>query len=166
MKWKLLCPNMISMSGMEVNFIAKWSSLETVHLPDSILSVPRAWGTDKKQALHGKTASSPDHWHHYLTVKILIGIRIYTLHLQLSLVRDKNFQTKPVCFCLSLESTTTETDERNNKTYFFYRLGTQTGMIVQESQEDASCVARLMVGLILDDGFFQSAKFSLTGFVK
>lgn len=81
-------------------------------------------------------------------------------------MRDKNLPDKTSLFCLSIESTTTETDERNNKDDFFYRLGTQTGMITQETQEITSCVARSMVGLILDDGFFQSAKFSLTGFVK
>ena len=31
-----------------------------------------------------------------------------------------------------MESTTTEVDEKSNKDDFSYRLGTQTGMIVQE----------------------------------
>lgn len=65
-----------------------------------------------------------------------------------------------------MESTTTETDEKSNKDDFFYRLGTQTGMTVQEIQEDASSVVYSTVGLILNDGFFWSVKYSLTGFVK
>lgn len=65
-----------------------------------------------------------------------------------------------------MESMSTETDEKSNKDDFFYRLGTQTGMIAQEIQEDASSVAYSMVGVILSDGFFQSVKYSLTGFVK
>lgn len=65
-----------------------------------------------------------------------------------------------------MESTATETDEKSNKDDFFYRLGTQTGMIVQGIQDNASFVAHSMVRDFLKCGLFWSVKYSITGFAK
>lgn len=65
-----------------------------------------------------------------------------------------------------MESTGIETDEKSNKVDFFYRLGTQTGMIVQGIQDYASSVVHSITGEFLDNGLSWSVKNSTTGFAK
>lgn len=65
-----------------------------------------------------------------------------------------------------MESTATEADEKSNKVDFFYRWGTQTGMIVRGIQDNTSFVAHSTMGDILACGLFCCVKYSKTGFVK
>lgn len=89
-----------------------------------------------------------------------------SLCFQLFLAKTRISETKAINFHFPVESTATERDEKNKKADFFYRLGTQTGMVIQGTQDDSSSVAHSIVGEILNHGLFQSVKYSITGFAK
>lgn len=151
------------MGDIRVKFTARQSWLETIPLPVSLLSVSIAQGTNKRKNLHVKKAMS-EHWCHCPALKSLY-LQL-CLHFQLFLAKTTFFETNTISFCFPVESTATKGDEKSNKVDFFYRWGTQTGMIVQGIQDNTSFVAHSTTGDILASGLFCCVKYSKTGFAK
>lgn len=89
-----------------------------------------------------------------------------SLCFQIFLAQTRIFATKANSFHFPVESTGTERDEKSNKVDFFYRLGTQTGMVLQGTQDDSSFVAHFVMGEVLNHGLFRSVKYRITGFAK